>query len=230
MTMHYHGTPITPRSVLSTLTGRNFCVSYAAPGDVEWCAEHGQSLMLDNGAFSFWRQRKPVDWDGYYAWVDRYLDSRTTWAVIPDVIGGGPLENDLLLAKWPFKDGGAPVWHMDEPITRLLRLTVEYPRVCVGSAGDYELRTPAWYSRMDDAFDALLPVGGSPYCDLHMLRGMSLSGGRWPFTSVDSTDVGRNHNRRQNTASEMVARWDGIQCPATWTPTGRIALPLEEAA
>ena len=31
MTLHFHGTPITPRSVLMDLRGKCFCVSYAAP-------------------------------------------------------------------------------------------------------------------------------------------------------------------------------------------------------
>jgi hypothetical protein len=32
VTLHYHGTPITPRPVLQSLAGRHFCVSFAAPG------------------------------------------------------------------------------------------------------------------------------------------------------------------------------------------------------
>lgn len=49
MTIHYHGTPITPRAVLDTLAGRHFCVSFAAPADVKHCHAIGQSVMLDNG-------------------------------------------------------------------------------------------------------------------------------------------------------------------------------------
>ena len=59
--LHFHGTPISPRAELLTLAGRCFCVSYAAPQDVEVCHDIGQSVMLDNGAFSFWRTGKPTD-------------------------------------------------------------------------------------------------------------------------------------------------------------------------
>ena len=52
---------------------------------------------------------------------------------------------------------------------------------------------------------------------LHMLRGMALSGSEYPFASVDSTDVARNHNRPHNDALQMALRWDGKQCPARWT-------------
>jgi hypothetical protein len=49
--IHYHGTPITPRSVLFELAGRCFCVPYSDPRDVAICHEIGQSVMIDNGAF-----------------------------------------------------------------------------------------------------------------------------------------------------------------------------------
>lgn len=109
MTIHYHGTPITPRSVLSELTGRCFCVSYERPDDVEWCHKWGQSVMLDNGAFSAWTRGKQVDWAGFYAWADRWLEHRTSWAVVPDVIMGDERDNDALIAQWPHGQRGAPV-------------------------------------------------------------------------------------------------------------------------
>jgi hypothetical protein len=52
MTIHYHGTPITPVAVFMTMTGKHFCVSHAHPQDVERAHKIGQSVMLDNGAFS----------------------------------------------------------------------------------------------------------------------------------------------------------------------------------
>lgn len=55
-----------------------------------------------------------------------------------------------------------------------------------------------------------------------MLRGMGVIPDRlYPFSSVDSTDIGRNHNRKQNTALSLANRWDGIQAPALWQPTHR---------
>src|ERR1700756_1178377 len=99
--IHYHGTPITPRSVLLGLAGRHFCVSFAASADLEVVHELGQSVMLDNGAFSFWRSGEgAVDVEAYAAWVRPWLDYRTTWCVIPDKIDGTEQENDPLLAEW----------------------------------------------------------------------------------------------------------------------------------
>lgn len=216
MTIHYHGTPISPRSVLHTLAGRHFCVSFAAPQDVRVCHQIGQSVMLDNGAFSVWRAGRAMDWQRYYAWADEWLAYQTTWAVIPDVIDAGSDEQDALLAQWPHGHRGAPVWHTDEPIDRLCRLADEWPRVCVGSSGQHEPGSSPWRRVMDGAMNALCRTGRAPTW-LHMLRGMNLADSGYPFASVDSTDVARNHNRGVP-ARAMADRWDALQAPAEWLP------------
>jgi hypothetical protein len=217
--IHYHGTPITPISALYELAGRNFCVSHAAPQDVERCHQIGQSVMLDNGAFSAWKIGRPTDWPSYYQWCERWLSYPTTWAVIPDVIDGGTQLQDALLKEWPHGQKGVPVWHMDEPIERLLKLVDEWPMVCMGSTAAYrEVLSPAWQRKCDEAWNALAKRHKFlPW--IHLLRGMQLSGRQWPFASVDSTDVARNHNRPQNTPGKMAARWDAIQCPGRWNQT-----------
>lgn len=214
--MHYHGTPITPMTALYDLCGRCFCVSFAAPWDVTRCHQIGQSIMLDNGAFSAWKIGKPTNWPAYYAWSDEWLSYPTTWAVIPDKIDAGAEAQDALLLEWPFGDRGAPVWHMDEPIDRLVRLCDAWPKVCVGSTAVYaEVLSSSWQRQMDAAFDAVSKRHHRlPW--LHMLRGMACVGKRWPFASVDSTDIARNHNRPQNTPRKMADRWDAVQCPAIW--------------
>ncbi len=218
MTIHYHGTPISPRPVLDSLAGRHFCVSYAAPDDVKHVHAIGQSVMLDNGAFSAWTKGRAVDWSGYYEWTARWLDYRTTWAVIPDVIDGDEEANDALIRDWPHGDRGAPVWHMHESISRLIILASRWPRVCIGSSGMYRVVGPrSWHNRMTDAMNELC-VGGYVPTWLHMLRGMAMAGTHYPFASVDSTDIARNHNRPQNTARGMADSWDAQQCTAArWT-------------
>lgn len=221
--IHYHGTPITPKSVLEELAGRHFCVSFAAPSQVRQCHQTGQSVMLDNGAFSFWKKgARWVNWKDYYEWCEPWLEYHTTWAIIPDVIDGSVKENDALLKQWPHgPHRGAPVWHLHEPLSRLGRLMEFYPRVCFGSSGQYaSVGTGLWHHRMTEAFNYVCPNGGSPPRWLHMLRGMSLSGQHYPFASVDSTDVARNHWRTGQTrsAGEIAARWDAMQTPAVWKP------------
>jgi len=80
----------------------------------------------------------------------------TTWAVIPDVINAGTQEQDALLREWPHGQRGAPVWYMDEPINRLLRLCDEWPRICIGSTDKYAaVLSPAWRRKMDEAFNEI---------------------------------------------------------------------------
>lgn len=216
--MHYHGTPITPISVLYELKGRNFCVSHAHPADVERCHRIGQSVMLDNGAFSAWKSGRATDWAAFYAWCDRWFDYPTTWAIPPDVIDAGSQEQDALLREWPHgKRQAAPVWHMDEPIPRLCRLVDDgWARVCIGSTAEYAVvLSDAWQRRMDETWNVLIRTfARTP--PIHMLRGMQCSGLRWPFASVDSTDIAQNHHLPHRSARVMADRWDAMQCPERW--------------
>lgn len=214
MTIHYHGTPITPVNIYGFIAGRHYCVSFARPDDVQRAHDMGQSVMLDNGAFSVWRRGHVADWEGYYAWTDRWLDHPTSWAVIPDVIIGDAEEQDDLIAQWPHGDRGSPVWHMHEPITRLIRLTDTWSKVCIGSSAEYaKVLSPAWKRRMDQAWETIEIVHKrTPW--VHMLRGLQCVKHGWPFASVDSTDVARNHKTGVNRADHMVDRWDRLQCPA----------------
>lgn len=214
--MHYHGTPITPITALYELVGRNFCVSHANPADIERVHAIGQSVLLDCGAFSLWKSKKPTNWPAYYAWCDRWLSFPTTWAIIPDEIDAGSQMQDALISEWPHGDRGAPVWHMDEPVNRLLQLTDKWPKVCIGSTDEYKVvLSPLWERKMDEAFNEVSRRHSRlPW--LHMLRGMQCLGLRWPFASVDSTDIAQNHHRPQNTPRAMADRWDAIQCKSSW--------------
>lgn len=214
--------------VLYTLAGRHFCVSHMAPGDVQRCHDIGQGVMLDNGAFSKWKSGKVTDWPKYYDWCERWLDCPTTWAIPPDVIDAPSQEQDALLNEWPHgKKQASPVWHMDEPVYRLCRLIDDgWSRVCIGSTAEYAVvLSEAWKCRMDEAWDEIARTfGRTP--PIHMLRGMQCSGMRWPFASVDSTDVAQNHNRPQNTARAMADRWDAQQCAAKWVSRNNEQLEL----
>ena len=216
MTIHYHGTPITPTHVLLSIADNHFCVSHAAPDQVALCHQVGQSVMLDNGAFSKHTKGKETDWKAYYDWCDEWLNYPTTWAVIPDEIAAGSQEQDALIREWPHGHRGAPVWHSSEPLDRFFQLCDEWPKVCIGSTDEHwQILSPAWTARMDEAFNGLAQRHRRmPW--VHMLRGMQLATKDYPFASVDSTDVARNHNRPQNTAHAMSARWNAANCPPRW--------------
>ncbi len=215
--IHYHGTPITPKSVFYELSGRNFCVSFSAPEQVSLAHEKGQLVMLDNGAFSFWTKGLKTDWKKYYQWCEPWFEYYTTWAVIPDVIDGTEEENDKLLERWPFpKEKSAPVYHLHESEKRLFHLLNNYPRICFGSSGKWATPgTPLWSMRISRIFDRITDDHGRIDNWIHMLRGGKFSGLSYPFTSVDSTNIARNHHIKKN-AKQMAERIDSLQCPARW--------------
>ncbi len=219
MTVHYHGTPITPRVHLESLAGASFCVSFADGRDVVRCHQIGESVMLDNGAFTIWRKGGVMDIAGFWAWALPWLDCPTTWAVIPDVISGDWRETAKLISSAPRLPAHkiAPVWHLHDPISRLLDLCDMFPRVCFGSSEQYaEVGSAIWHQRISEAFDALVPHHS--YTLIHMLRGLQCvkEGWPYPFASVDSTDIARNHSSYAIPPATLRARWDGMQCPVRW--------------
>lgn len=200
------------------MAGKHFCVSFANPGDADWCLQFGQSVMWDNGAFTFFRGGKPTDWAKFYSWLEPRL-GHPHWAVIPDVIDGTVEQQRDLIAQWPHGSLGAPVWHMGLPIDYLLDLANRWPRICFGSSGAYwQVGSDQWCRRADEAFNALERRGLRPW--VHMLRGLAMCGDRWPFASADSVNVARNFKDSNADPERMARRIDAVQCPTRWTVRG----------
>lgn len=229
--IHYHGTPITPRRILYEMAGKHFCVSFFAPRDAEACLQIGQSVMFDNGAFSFYTAKQKgrlIEFDpaAYFAWLENKL-CPPHWAIIPDIIDGELEDNLDAIKDWPWpKHVSAPVWHLHEPIDHLLRLLDEWTRVCFGSSGKYwQVGSEAWEKRMDEAWDAIAlrhPI--LPW--IHMLRGLDMGGRRWPFSSADSTNVALHHHHSAS-AKFLADGIDARQTPTLWIPRNREQFSLE---
>jgi hypothetical protein len=213
----YHGTPITPARIWQELAGYDFCISYADPRNIGRARQYGSSLMLDNGAFSAWRRGYVPDWHGYYGWVEKWLGP-ADWAVIPDVIEGDDEANDVLVKQWPHGQWGSPVWHLHEPLDRLRQLTDRWHLVCLGSSGEFaQVGTERWERRINQAFGAV--CSGRFVPRLHGLRMLSMAGKGFPFASVDSTDIARNHaTETWKTPAERARGWAVRQCPHRFTP------------
>jgi hypothetical protein len=215
--LHYHGTPITPREQLLRMGGRMFCVSFARPDDLHTCLRIAQSVMLDNGAFSIKTRGGQLDVDAFYAWLEPIL-AHPHWAVMPDEIDGTVEQQRAMLATWPFRaEFGVPVWHLGLPIDYLLELCDRYGRVCLGSAGEFwNIGTPAWCGRMDEAFNAMTRTfGRMPW--VHGLRMLGQAAGPWPLASADSTNVAQNFKRDTGCAECKAAVVDTVQPPPLWT-------------
>lgn len=193
----YHGGPITPEScAYRAWTGRHAFVSYAHSWQIKIAASVTQSFALDNGAFSLWKSRKATDWNSFYAWVLGWATHPGfDFAVIPDVIEGTEDENDALAEAWPYPVWlGAPVWHTNESFERLQRLAAKWPRVCLGSSGEYDVAKPrVALPRLIDAIRSISDENGRPRCKLHGLRMLNPAiFTHLPLSSADSTNLARN--------------------------------------
>jgi len=220
----YHGTPITPKHQLARMVGRNFCVSFARPDNLAVCMRIGQSVMFDNGAFSVKTRGEVFDLKALYAWLDPIL-AHPHWAVMPDEIDGSVEQQRHMLATWPYRpEFGVPVWHLGLPIDYLLELCDQYGKVCLGSAGAYwEIGTPSWCGRMDEAFNAMSRTFGRlPW--VHGLRMLGQAAGPWPLASADSTNVAQNFKRDGGCAECKAAVIDATNPPSLWTER-----PIQEA-
>ena len=211
--IHYHGLPITPdKAATSVCSSGHAFVSFRHSGQLGLAVELCQSFAIDNGAFSAWRSGEPItDWSEFYEWAAMCKKIPSCdFAVIPDVIEGGEAGNDALLAEWPLpKWFGAPVWHMHESIDRLIRLANEWPRICIGSSGQYAfVGNEDWWSRIGTAMRAICDEDGRPMCKLHGLRMLDPKVfTKLPFASTDSTNIGRNIG--------IDKAWHGGYTPAT---------------
>lgn len=233
--IHYHGLPITPETAAATVlsAGHGF-VSFAEPRNLGLAAAVCQSFAVDNGAFSAWKAGKPIqNWAPFYDWAAACKRiPACDFAVVPDVIDGGEAENDALLAEWPLPRWfGAPVWHMHESMERLERLASGWPRVCIGSSGEFAtIGTVAWWGRIAQAMRVVCDDEGQPMVKLHGLRMLNPDVfTRIPFASADSTNIGRNIGidqawkgnymppTKEARAQVMRSRIESHNAPARWS-------------
>jgi hypothetical protein len=185
-------------------------VSYAHPLQIAEAAEICQSIAIDNGAFSAWRADEDYNFAGYLDFCEKWrAHPAVDFCVIPDVIDGTEEENDKLINDWPWQDYSAPVWHMNESMQRLENLCEAFPRVCLGSSGQYaQIATPQWWARMAEAMQHACDKDGTPDTKLHGLRMLDpVLFAHIPFSSADSCNVARNVG--------IDSRWLGPYAPTS---------------
>lgn len=220
------GTPINPAALLDSLAGYSFCVSYASRAKLGSQvdriidlinADPNAFLLVDNGAFTHWRQGGAMTDDyvaGFEAWAEDILARcPKAIAVLPDVIGGAPAENwDLVCTSSLDPARSMPIWHLHEPLDYLRHMVESgFPMIGFGSSGDYASgRGAEWEARIAQAFAVIdaATAAGSGYArpHIHMMRCQSQLH-RFPFNSADSTNVAINHNKHRPALGEGRARF-----------------------
>ncbi|MFJ5503853.1 hypothetical protein ACIPUO_06535 [Pectobacterium carotovorum] len=195
--IHYHGGPITPdTAAMKAWKGRHACVSFANPEQIILASEITQSFFLDCGAYTFKSSGVNIEWSKYYQFVRKWMNHpRFAFAIIPDVIGGSEADNDALIDKWPLGEIiGVPVWHMNEPDEKFFRLCRDFPRVAIGSMGEYDAKKPrSCRARLRDLISNIIDENGYPISKLHGLRMLNKDiFMHLPLSSADSTNIARN--------------------------------------
>jgi len=225
--IHYQGLPITPETAAAAaISAGHAFVSFVDTRQLALAAAVCQSFALDNGAYSAWKKGHPVqDWGDFYRWARecRRIPS-CDFAVIPDVIDGDERANDDLVQAWPLPRWfGAPVWHMHESLARLQALVHAWPRVCIGSSGDFAVvGSGPWWYRMAQAMRVACDEDGYPLARLHGLRMLNPEiFSRLPLASADSTNIGQNIGIDQ--------AWKGTYPPATKEARARVMRERIEA-
>ena len=227
--IHYHGTPITPEvAAAAILNGRHAMVSFANPQQIDLVADACQSFALDNGAFSDWKAAHAKtdwnEWKPYVTWVNEWMHHPCfDFALIPDVIDGTEKDNDIGIAIWPLgTQVGCPIWHLHESLRKLDRLCNMWPRVAIGSSGEYaQIGTRSWWNRMHEAMEIACPFGW-PLTKLHGLRMLDKDVfTEFPFSSADSTNIARNIG--------IDSAWRGTYLPANKSGRGVVIAERIEA-
>jgi hypothetical protein len=215
--------------MIKAMRGRHCMVSFENPEQIDIATEICQSVALDNGAFSAWRQGKQHDFSGYTEWAAHWLKHPAVdWAVIPDVIGeddpGKCADlNDRLLGQWSLGERGVPVWHLHEPLERLQRLAKKWPRICLGSSGRYaEPGSNEWWRRMSNVMRIACDEEGMPLVKLHGLRMLDpVLFSHLPLASADSCNVARNIG--------IDSKWSGPYAPRSRAARALIMLDRIES-
>ena len=206
----YHGLPMWPgQAMLRSLKGRHAMVSYERPDQIEEAAEICQSIVLDNGAYSAWRQGATHDFAGYQEWCKHWLKHPAVdWCVIPDVIDGDEEANERLLCSWTLPATvSVPVFHLHECLARAKQLVKRYPRVALGSSGQWSNPgSQGWWHRIAELMRVFCDADGYPLVKIHGLRMLDpVIFSHIPFSSADSCNVARNIG--------LDSRWDGPYVP-----------------
>lgn len=200
--IHIHGTPFSgPRECAKIFfKDRYALIPFKRPENMEAVKQVSKAFVIDNSAFSYWRTGETMDYEKYLLFVEKHQHEKLLWSIIPDVIDGTDEENDKYIEMWPTNFKGVPVYHLHEPIERLIRLADKFECVAIGSSGAWaNPNSDKWWLRIKTIFDTICDSNGKPPCKLHGLRMLNPDiFTKIPLDSADSTNVVRNCNTLGN--------------------------------
>ena len=242
--IHYHGTPLSGSDQAQlAFSRRHAMVTFGTNKKTELIVELCQSFCIDNGAFSAWKKNKRFDIDGFASFVEQWhRHPGFDFYVMPDVIDGDSSDNQRLRSQWykmvssEIWNGGAPVFHLHEPLSVLRDFTKAYSRICLGSSGEFAVvGSQSWWQRMSEVMNVVTDELGRPICKLHGLRMLDPTiFSHLPLASADSTNVARNcgidnawrgsyaPSKNETRALVMMERIESHASASTWEKSADI--------
>jgi len=215
------GTPITPIKFLKQLGGSSFCVSYFNASkvnisEVVRLVGVDDILLLDNGAYSFFRSRQTSPdsqyWDNYMRWAGSLMNMvPEAVAIVPDEIDGQWQENRAWAVEYSLNFDPARlmvVWHLNDPLELLEDyLEMGFGYLGMGSTSEFGgANSPVLHNRLRQAFKVIDRVcaDGNGYRRpwLHLLRHQSIAH-MYPFQSSDSCNIAINHSKHRTTENHL---------------------------
>lgn len=246
----YHGTPVSGGrdEAVRFLAGRHALIPFLRPDNLPVALEVCQSVVLDNSAFTLWRQGGgDVDVAAYHAWVHSVAGHPAVdWCLIPDKIDGTEQDNFELVRLWlrmGSRVKSVPVWHLHESLDWLDELVTHFQLVALGSSGRWDKPGRAdWWVRMSEAMAVACDKRGRPRARLHGLRMLDPEiFTRLPLASADSANAAINCGDVKRfgmyvpptpaqRADVIASRIEVHQSAAVWEASKQHNLPLEVPA
>jgi hypothetical protein len=183
-------------------------------------------LLLDNGAFTTWKQGETFDEAGFWDWANETMSSvPQAVAVIPDVIGGNEEDNWMAaaravrgrLAQYP--ERCMYIWHTNDSQAMLKKACLLFNFVGIGSCAEHDIQRQwrAFYERIREANAVIEYVdqfyGRRPW--VHVMRGLGKASQFARFDSADSSNLARNHWRSKGTIDHVWRMARRIEASAT---------------
>jgi len=215
----YYGTPITPYSVFDKyMMDRNVCISFLNPGNLKRAKDICNRIIIDNGAYTFFRKRIKPNWNKFYNFIDKHYKDIDSF-FIPDSIDGTETDNNRLINEVPeiLFEKAIPVYHLHESTERLGELMSKFDYIALGSSGDYwKIGSDKWHFRMNELMKIICNSHGRPKVKIHMLRCLNPNiFNIYPFYSGDSTGFAQNHHCYG--AENILNRIENINSPDKYT-------------
>ncbi len=212
--IHYLCSPIYPRTLFDkVMPGRNALVSYYRNDQINLCEKVCNSILIDNGAYSYWNKGIiKNNWDNFYKWLETH--PKRAGFFIPDNIEGDPRINDFFIKECPFKDG-IPVFHSHDNLDKLEWIISDFKYMAISSSYEKGIPNIELLQKLHNMMKIICDKDGYPKVKVHYLGSFNQNIlGRYPFYSCDSSEFNRDHFKVG--VNELLYKIESVKSPSKY--------------